>query len=153
MWTRQGGMATIASYVSAPLEWRTKHLHYLRNKTVFYHIDDENKIYVHGGFDQKVPIRDQDPYNLYWNRHIIEVAKIYVTQKREFKDYKEVFVGHTTTGMFGTDKPLNISNLWMLDTGSGWEGKLTIMDVNTHEYWQSDLSEDLYPNDYHGRER
>ena len=28
--------------------------------------------------------------------------------------------------------------VWDLDTGGGYEGKLTIMNVHTKEYWQSD---------------
>jgi len=28
--------------------------------------------------------------------------------------------------------------------GVGWSGKFTIMDVTTKEYWQSDLTPDLY---------
>ena len=37
-------------------------------------------------------------------------------------------------------------NVWDLDTGGGWGGKLTIMDIDSHEYWQSDLVPDLYPH-------
>lgn len=34
-----------------------------------------------------------------------------------------------------------------LHTGFGWNGKLTIMDIDTHEYWQSDNVQKLYPNE------
>ena len=41
--------------------------------------------------------------------------------------------------------------IWDLDTGAGWGGKLTIMDANTEEYWQSDSGDDLYgPNQGRG---
>jgi len=33
----------------------------------------------------------------------------------------------------------------MMDTGAGWSGKLTIMDIDTNEFWQSDVVKDLYP--------
>jgi hypothetical protein len=33
-----------------------------------------------------------------------------------------------------------------MDTGAGWTGKLTIMDVQTKEYWQSELVQLLYPD-------
>jgi serine/threonine protein phosphatase 1 len=33
-----------------------------------------------------------------------------------------------------------------MDTGAGWAGKLTIMDVQTKEYWQSDPVQSLYPD-------
>lgn len=60
--------------------------------------------------------------------------------------YKEVFIGHTSTSRFDPDlKPVNLSNVWNLDQGGGWEGKLTCMDVDTKEFWQSDIVKDLYP--------
>ncbi len=36
------------------------------------------------------------------------------------------------------------AGIWNLDTGAGWEGKLTVMNVDTKEYYQSDPVEDLY---------
>ena len=32
-----------------------------------------------------------------------------------------------------------------LDTGGGWFGKVSIMDVKTKEFWQSDNGRTLYP--------
>jgi serine/threonine protein phosphatase 1 len=39
----------------------------------------------------------------------------------------------------GCTKPLKIGNLYCLDTGAGWDGKLTIMNIDNEEYWQSQL--------------
>lgn len=39
----------------------------------------------------------------------------------------------------GCTKPLKIGNLVCLDTGGGWDGKLTIMNIDTEQYWQSEL--------------
>jgi len=36
--------------------------------------------------------------------------------------------------------------IWAVDTGGGWSGKLTIMDIDSYEYRQSDLVPDLYPH-------
>lgn len=41
----------------------------------------------------------------------------------------------------GCVKPIKITNLFCLDTGGGWNGKLTIMDIDTEEFWQSELQE------------
>ena len=30
-------------------------------------------------------------------------------------------------------------NVWNLDTGAGYGYKLTIMDIDTKQYWQSDV--------------
>ena len=57
---------------------------------------------------------------------------------------KDIFVGHTTTEIYNTLQPIHVCNVWNIDTGAGWSGKLTIMDIDTKEYWQSDLSKDLY---------
>jgi serine/threonine protein phosphatase 1 len=39
---------------------------------------------------------------------------------------------------------MKAANIWNLDTGAGYNGKLTIMDIKTKEYWQSDLVTELY---------
>ena len=41
-------------------------------------------------------------------------------------------------------------NVWNLDTGGGYEGRLTIMDIDTKEFWQSDFVNTLY-SDERGR--
>ena len=42
---------------------------------------------------------------------------------------------------------MNAANIWNLDTGAGFRGKLTIMDINTKEYWQSDNVNEIYVNE------
>ena len=56
---------------------------------------------------------------------------------------KRLFIGHSE---IGTYEPLVSEryNLVNLDTGAGWAGCLTIMDMDTLEYWQSRKSKDLY---------
>jgi serine/threonine protein phosphatase 1 len=39
---------------------------------------------------------------------------------------------------------MNAYNIWNLDTGAGFKGRLTIMEVETKAYWQSDLLTELY---------
>lgn len=68
------------------------------------------------------------------------------------KMWNQVFIGHTAIRTMSREigakpEPINNINLWNVDTGCGWGGCLTIMDVDTHEYWQSDLSKDLYPDE------
>lgn len=65
-------------------------------------------------------------------------------------DYKEVFLGHTQTQFWGESKPMHAANVWNLDTGGGWFGYVTIMDVETKEFWQSDDTKTLYP-EFKGR--
>jgi serine/threonine protein phosphatase 1 len=60
---------------------------------------------------------------------------------------KEIFIGHTSTLLWKKTEPIHAANIWNLDTGAGSHGKLTIMDVETKQYYQSDLASLLYPNE------
>jgi serine/threonine protein phosphatase 1 len=52
--------------------------------------------------------------------------------------FKNIFLGHTNTMKWGIDKPLKAANIYNLDTGGSKGGKLTIMDVESKEFWQSE---------------
>jgi serine/threonine protein phosphatase 1 len=54
-------------------------------------------------------------------------------------DFKEIYIGHTPTIRFGTDKPLNTFKIRNMDTVTDQFEWLTIIDVDTKEYGQSDL--------------
>ena len=43
--------------------------------------------------------------------------------------------------------PLFKNTIWNLDTGAASKGALTITDIDTKEYWQSDCLSELYPNE------
>ncbi len=83
-----------------------------------------------------------------WDRDLlndaVRVSK--KTSEHRYGKWDDIFVGHTTTEVYKTLKPVHACNVWALDTGGGWSGKLTIMDIDSHEYWQSDLVPDLYPH-------
>ena len=66
-----------------------------------------------------------------------------------WSESKWLFTGHTEYGKtepFVSGKHRFVN----LDTMSGSYGCLTIMDIDTFDYWQSDLSSELYPG--HGPE-
>jgi serine/threonine protein phosphatase 1 len=56
--------------------------------------------------------------------------------------FDEVYIGHTPTDWL---RPRRVLDIWNLDQGAGWDGVLTLMHVETHEYWQSDPVPELYP--------
>ena len=147
IWASQGGDNTFHSYVPKT------HIDLFRDAYAA-HEDDKKRLFVHGGFDIKEPVFEKQKLEtLLWDRHLIEVA--YMNRKThadiKYGGYEEIFLGHTATGIIcGDDKPHKWCNVWALDTGAGYRGKLTIMDVDTHEYFQSDSAKELYPND-HGR--
>lgn len=43
--------------------------------------------------------------------------------------------------------PVKMVNIWNIDTGAAFKGPLTIMDVDTKEFWQSEPLPNLYPNE------
>lgn len=123
------------------------------------YIDDENRCFVHGGFNRHVPIKDQEPWILYWDRDLWYSAMSFAATIRGDKNtatprsiktvdgFKEIYIGHTATTAWGKDTPMQAGNVWNLDTGAGFKGKLTIMDIDTKEYWQSDRVEELYKDE------
>ena len=42
-------------------------------------------------------------------------------------------------------KPINACEVWLMDTGAGWSGVLSMMNVNTKEVFSSDPVPSLYP--------
>lgn len=147
VWYHQGGMFTIRSYnfdyKSAP----QTHIDLLKSARSYY-IDDKRRIFVHGGFDAFKPIEEQQEYDIMWDRSLIGVARgIESSDPKqripgiEIPGYNMVFVGHTSTPTYGSLLPLRFNNLMMLDTGAGWSGKLTLMNVDTHQFYQSKIME------------
>lgn len=151
IWTEQGGYATIEAYVKRRPELLAdqKHKDFFRN-SLLYFLDEKNRLFVHGGFDLSIPIRDQSERYLTWDREMFAEARWnpegFMRSLHEGPNYriKEIFIGHTTTSYF-SKKPVHRGNLWNLDQGAGWEGRLSIMDVDTYDFWQSDKVTLLYP--------
>jgi serine/threonine protein phosphatase 1 len=63
------------------------------------------------------------------------------------KIYTEIYIGHTPTSRIGQTVPVNKACIWNVDTGAAFRGPLTILDINTKEYWQSDALPSLYPDE------
>ena len=160
LWVTQGGESTMESYgflvasEGFPM-LPVAHIDFLKSGVPLY-IDSKNRVFVHGGFDRKKDVWEQDQQVFMWDRELIRRAwntsKQGGSKPKKFTEFEEVFLGHTpVSSLGGLDKPLNFFEIWNLDTGGGWEGKLTIMNVDTHEYWQSDVVHELYPGE-HGRQ-
>ena len=64
----------------------------------------------------------------------------------KINEYEEVYVGHTSIWRF-SHHPWWNGNVCFMDTGAGWGGKLSIMDINTKKFWQSDVVAQLYPDE------
>lgn len=143
IWTMQGGRNSWLSYMKNP-ELMKKHLAFLK-KTPCYYLDEKNRVFVHGGIDLKKKIEDNEKMYLMWDRDLWDMRNNSDLKRRGLMQYKEIYVGHTSIYRF-SHKPIKYGNVWFMDTGAGWEGVLSLMDIDSKEIWQSDVVADLYPN-------
>ena len=153
IWLSQGGQYTFDQFKN--LKNKKKYIHFLE-RGKYYHIEDKDKIFVHGGLQSYIiPVEEQQKDVLLWDRYMWEQACFAEKEDLLFKNpWKEIYIGHTSTRIVQYDKkahgdkPMKSRNVWNVDTGAGWAGKLTLMDIDTKEYWQSDVVKYLYPADH-----
>lgn len=148
-WLMNGGTETIDSYIRTGYLDSEVHLDFFNEMFDFY-IDTKNRGYVHAGFTSHSGLGHDNPNTYYWDRTLWELALLSNENKelskemRIYESHKEIFIGHTPTLNWGETEPMNKCNIWNLDTGAGFGGKITILDVASKEFWQSDTVEDLY---------
>lgn len=160
LWTEQGGVATINSYKRTLRYIDKDHRDFWQNQQDWY-IDDQNRLFIHAGWDYMAPGSFEDqasmPVNAgsiakecHWDRFIIQGAMsafgLNGTKNGKFKtleQFKEVYIGHTVL----KDGPTFLGNLTNMDTGSGYGFELSIMNIDTKEVFKSDQARDLYPDE------
>lgn len=136
IWTEQGGRATLESYKYR--EPPSEHVDFFESARDYYLDEERNFFFVHGGWPYGNSPENMSGDILRWNRTLWSKAR---REQEPITKFDKVFIGHTAIGY----EPVKMGDVWNLDTGAGWAGKLTIMDVDTEEYWQSDFVQDLYP--------
>lgn len=155
LWFQHGGEATVLSYQNINAETKEKHIQFLQSLQD-YHLDDKNRLFIHAGFTNMKGVEHEFFKPLfYWDRTLWETAlaidsqlsKDAITYPLRLKIYNEIFIGHTPVTKIDETIPVNKACVWNVDTGAAFKGKLTIMDVDTKEFWQSDSLPDLYPNE------
>lgn len=150
LWFSQGGQATLASYGNHIPNVPDEHKAFFEGANIWYQ-DDENRLFTHGGFDFHEPLEKQSISTFLWDRSLIRKAmcdNAFRVPKAAMTCFKEVYIGHTATNYLikGVYTPLNFYEIWAMDTGAGWgDGVLTMMDIDTKQYWQSDKCATLYP--------
>lgn len=157
IWTQQGGKATMDSYVRTGKLTEDSHKSFWKNQ-IDYHIDDDNRLFIHGGWDymEGFPRGAELPVNAgsiakecHWDRSLLEGARSAFGDKnrpgkfKALEQFKEIYIGHTAMN----GQPKQFGNLWNLDTSAGWNGQLTIMDIDSKEFWQSDFTTVLHPGE------
>lgn len=146
LWLSQGGEATIKSYADGVPD---SHLKFLENAPLYFVKD--NALFVHAGIRPSVPIEKQSADILLWDRDFARIALDFYLKGTRAKvtDYDEVYIGHTPIPF---THPIQSNEVWLMDTGAGWSGVLSMMDVENKEIFCSDPVPDLYPG-VQGRRR
>ena len=155
IWYMHGGKETIESYLHFSKEDKAQHLQFFKNMPLYY-IDDVNRLFIHAGFTsmhgvEKEVFKD----TFYFDRTLWEMAlsldkNIDVNSElypSRLKHYSEIFIGHTPTINFNSYEPMHAANVWNIDTGATFYGKLTGMNIDTKAFYQSDVVRTLYPNE------
>ncbi len=155
LWFQHGGEATVLSYKNCTKETKEKHLRFLQSLKDYY-LDEENRLFIHAGFTNIKGV-DYEYFKplFYWDRTLWETAlamdknlkKNAITYPNRLKIYKEIYIGHTPVTKIKETIPVNKACVWNIDTGAAFKGKLTIMDIATKEFWQSDPLPNLYPSE------
>jgi len=148
-WFLTGGETTLKSYQKNNFKYDS-HEQLLENANLFY-LDENNRLFVHGGFKMGTYLEKQTADDFCWDRTVWYSAltaenNLTYQLSNETPDCRNtIFVGHTSTHrQFPDLLPQKFANVWNLDQGAGHRNKLTIMDVESFTYWQSDLVADLY---------
>ena len=141
-WISQGGESTLNAYLDNQV-YQESHISFFE-KARLYYTDEANRLFVHGGFNHRIPFNMQldNKELLTWDRSLVLTAMEYEQYDQTFSEFSEIFVGHTPTQFIKESIPKKFGNLWMLDTGVYISGILSIMDVETKEFWQSTSKED-----------
>jgi len=154
-WLHHGGQATIDSYSKLTKGEIDLHIDFLSDLENYY-LDTNNRLFVHAGFTNEHGVEKEVFTKLfYWDRTLWEMALAMdenlkedsVLYPKRLKHYKEIYIGHTVLSRIGEDTPQQRANVWNIDTSAAFKGPLTIMDIDTKQFWQSDSAKDLYPNE------
>lgn len=154
-WFLHGGKSTVEGYEKLDLTTKEIHISFLEGLKSYY-LDDENRLFIHAGFTNLKGV-DYEFFKplFYWDRTLWEMAlaldnnipfdsNLYPSR---LKLYKEIFIGHTPTTKINKTIPFNKACIWNIDTGAAFTGPLTILDVDSKEFWQSDSLPNLYPSE------
>jgi serine/threonine protein phosphatase 1 len=153
VWLSSGGKSTIESYSN--FFDKIIHLNFFE-RMKDYHIDDSNNLFIHAGFSSMHgPSRELYSSNFSWDRTLWETA---VAMDKHLKKnselfpkrlllFNEIYIGHTPTLNYKIEIPMNKANVWNIDTGAAFTGKLSILDIHSKEFWQSDPLTQLYPTE------
>jgi len=140
LWLSQGGEATVNSYSHGIPK---SHISFLDRARPYY-ILDNNRLFVHAGIDPLRSMEDQGLDVFLWDRTLARTALNFYQSETSIKltTFSEVYLGHTPIPY---ESPVKACEIWLMDTGAGWSGRLALMEINTKEVFMSDPVTELYP--------
>jgi serine/threonine protein phosphatase 1 len=159
-WLFHGGASTVQSYAFFNSDEKQMQLQFFE-RMKWYHVDEKNRLFIHAGFtSMHGPEQEFHTSNYNWDRTLWEMAlsmdkqigKHSVLFPKRLKLFQEIYIGHTPTLYYDVDVPMQGCNVWNVDTGAAFTGKLSIMNIDSKEFWQSDPLTNLYPGEK-GRNR
>jgi len=151
-WLFHGGQSTVKSYDMLEAAEREKHLNFFEQMK-YYEIDGSKRLFIHAGFtSMHGPQQEFYSSNFSWDRTLWEMAltmdnrikKDSLLYPKRLKHFHEIYIGHTPTLYYKKNVPMNGCNVWNIDTGAAFTGPLTILDIDSKKYWQSDPVMSLY---------
>ena len=154
-WYIHGGKETMESYAGFSEEEKKLHLNFFQNLPL-YHLDAENRLFLHAGFTSLHGVeKEKFPELFYLDRSLWEmllvmdrsIPKDSIFYPKRLQHYKEIYIGHTPTTNYDESSPINIESVWNIDTGAAFKGKVTGMNIDTKAYFQSDNLPSLYPDE------
>lgn len=154
-WLEHGGQSSIDAYRRLDQNEIEQHIQFFR-EMFNYHIDSENRLYVHAGFTNvNGPDFEYHDTGFYWDRTLWEMVLALDENLKEddlfypkrLQHFKEIYIGHTPVTRINETKPVNKANLWNVDTGAAFKGKISAIDVKTKKIYQSDPVFELYPHE------
>jgi len=139
VWLSQGGRATVRSYADGVPQ---HHVKFFEKALPYFLLG--NKLFVHARIDPQKPLEEQDLNTFLWDRTLTHKAlELYARKDNaSLTPFDEVYVGHTPI-LF--KKPILSGSVWLMDTGAGWSGVLSLMNTDTKEIFASDPVPQLYP--------
>ena len=154
-WYMHGGKETMESYEGFTDKKRHQHLLFLENLPL-YHLDVQNRLFLHAGFTSVHGVENEKFKELFyldrslWEMLLVmdkNIQKVSIFYPKRLLHYKEIYIGHTPTTNYNEPLPMNIANVWNIDTGAAFKGKVTGINIDTKAFVQSDNLPSLYPGE------
>ena len=154
-WLQHGGESTIKSYAElSEKEINTHIAFYERMKN--YYVLNEEILFLHAGFtNMHGPYNEYEAYMCYWDRTLWETAlsldpnlpQDHIYYPKRLKLFKEIYIGHTPVTRINKEKPHQAANVINVDTGAAFKGKLSMIEINTKEVYQSEPVYQIYKDE------